>query len=161
MITVNQDMGKYRNKISKKSTVKITIGFGFDWPRYSVFFLISNQLFFFANLCLLFICVILYTFSEAIATECSTPQLAPHIYWFLCMRTGSRHGPWNSLLYIFVKPLEFSQPRLSNWHWILQPAMSRFHMPILINHRNNSKIAPTCLYFARLSSWVSLHQRYC
>ena len=46
---------------------------------------------------LLLICVVLYIFSEAIATDCSTSHMAQHIYWFLCMRAGSRHGPWNSL----------------------------------------------------------------
>ena len=52
---------------------------------------------FYQILRLLNICVVLYISSEAIATECSTSHMAPHIYWFLCMRTGSRHGPWNSL----------------------------------------------------------------
>ena len=44
------------------------------------------------------------------ASECSTSHMTPHIYWFLCTRKGSRHGPWNSLvLYlgeiIAVKPV--------------------------------------------------------
>ena len=46
----------------------------------------------------LFICIVLYIFSEAIASECSTSHMAPHIYWFLCTWTGSHHGPCNSLL---------------------------------------------------------------
>ena len=46
---------------------------------------------------LLNICVVLYIFSETIASKCSTSHMAPHIYWFLCIRAGSRHGPWNSL----------------------------------------------------------------
>ena len=52
---------------------------------------------FYQILRLLNIYVVLYIFSEAIATECSTSHMAPHICWFLCMRTGSRHGPWNNL----------------------------------------------------------------
>ena len=31
-------------------------------------------------------------------------------------------------LYIFVRPLEFSHPRLSDWHWILQAAISFRHI---------------------------------
>ena len=31
-------------------------------------------------------------------------------------------------LYILVRPLEFSQPRLSNWHWILQAAIGFRHV---------------------------------
>ena len=38
-----------------------------------------------------------YIFSEAIASGCSSSHMAPHVYWFLCRRTRSRHGPWNSL----------------------------------------------------------------
>ena len=49
---------------------------------------------FYQILRLLNICIVLYIFSEAIATECSTSHMAPHLYWFLCMRTGSCHGPW-------------------------------------------------------------------
>ena len=58
---------------------------------------ISNQLFFFQTLRLSFICVVLYIFSEGIASECSTSHMAPHKYWFHWMRKGSRHGPWHSL----------------------------------------------------------------
>ena len=31
-------------------------------------------------------------------------------------------------LYILVRPLEFSQPRLGNWHWILQAAIGFRHV---------------------------------
>ena len=31
-------------------------------------------------------------------------------------------------LYIMVRPLEFSQPRLGNWHWILQAAIGFHHI---------------------------------
>ena len=53
--------------------------------------------YFFQTLCLLFICVVLYLFREAIASECSKSHMALCIYRFLCMRTWSRNGPRNSL----------------------------------------------------------------
>ena len=86
---------KFRPKIHL-STVKVPIDFGIDWTWSSVSFLTSNLLYS-TKFCILDICVILYIFSEAIATECSTSHMAPHIYWFLCMRTGSRYRPWNNL----------------------------------------------------------------
>ena len=79
------------------STVKVPIDFGIDWSWSSFSFFNFKPVIFYQILRLLNICVVLYIFSEAIATECSTSHMAPHIYWFLCMRTGSRHGPWNSL----------------------------------------------------------------
>ena len=79
------------------STVKVSIDFGIDWPWSSLLFLISSQLFFFQTSRLSFICLVLYIFSEAIASDCSTSHMAPHIYWFPWMGTGSRHGPLNSL----------------------------------------------------------------
>ena len=79
------------------STVKVPIDFGIDWSWSSVSFLTSNLLYSTKFLHLLNICVVSYIFSDAIATECSTSHMAPHIYWFLSMLTGSHHGPWNSL----------------------------------------------------------------
>ena len=32
------------------------------------------------------------------ASEYSTSHMTPHIYWFLCVLTVSRHRPWNSLV---------------------------------------------------------------
>ena len=64
------------------STVKFLIDFGLDWPWSSVSFLISNLCFFYQTLRLLFICICLYIFNEAIASECSTIHMAPHICGF-------------------------------------------------------------------------------
>ena len=58
----------------------------------------------------------------------------PHPTW---LRTytdsyGCRQGPTMDretiYLYIMVRPLEFSQPRLGNWHWILQAATGFRHI---------------------------------
>ena len=58
----------------------------------------------------------------------------PHPTW---LRTytdsyGCRQGPTMDretvYLYIMVRPLEFSQPRLNNWHWILQAATGFRHI---------------------------------
>ena len=59
------------------STVKVPIDLGFDWPWSSVLFLISNPCLS-TKLCVSFICVGLYIFSETIASECSTFHRAPH-----------------------------------------------------------------------------------
>ena len=77
------------------SIVNVPIDIKIDWSRSSILFLISNQLVF-PNFASLIHLRRLYIFSETIASECSTSHMAPHIYWFLCIRTGTCHGPWNS-----------------------------------------------------------------
>ena len=62
------------------STVKVPIDFGIDWTRSSVLFQFQTS-YYSQTLRLLFICVVLFIFSEAIASECSTSHMAPHIYW--------------------------------------------------------------------------------
>ena len=50
--------------------------------------------------------------------------MAPHINWFLCTRTGSRHEPWNSLILYLGETIGVqlaSTRRL--WHKILQCAI--------------------------------------
>ena len=89
------------------STVKAPIDFGIDWPWYSVLFLISNQLFFFQTLHLSFICVVLYIFSEAIASECSTSHMAPQIYWSHECGQGPAMDHETVYLNILVRPQEF------------------------------------------------------
>ena len=70
-------------------TAKVSIDLGVDWLFFiSHFNLFSNKL-----------CVLLYIFSETMASE--SYHMAPHIYWFICTPTGSRHGTWNSpVLYL-------------------------------------------------------------
>ena len=115
-----------------------------------------------------FIWVVLYIFSEAIANECSTSHMTPHIYWFPWMRTGSRHGPWNSPPLYLGETIGVSA-RLDSaigtgFYKLLSVfaiLYTKFYMPTLINHRNNSKTAPISLYFVRVSSWGSLPQDTC
>ena len=143
-----------------------------DWLT-SIFNFIFNfkPVIFIQTLRLTFICVVLYIFSEAIASECSTSHMAPHIYWFPWMRTGSRHGPWNSLPLYLGETIGVSASLdsaigtgfyklLSVFAILYTLRMSTFYMPTLINHRNNSKTAPISLYFDRVSSWGSLPQRF-
>ena len=147
------------------STVKVPIDFGIDWPRSFSFISNFKPVIFFQTLRLPFICVILYVFSEAIASECSTSLMAPHIYWFPWMRTGSRQGPWNSLPLYLGETMGVSTSldsaigtgfyNLLLVFAIYMLRMSKFYMPILINHQNNSKTAPFSLYFVPVSSWGS------
>ena len=70
-----------------------------DWLSLIFSFIFNfKPLISYQTLRLLFICVVLHIFSEAIACECSTSHMALYITWLLRTRTGSRHGPWNSLL---------------------------------------------------------------
>ena len=109
------------------------------------------------------ICVVLYIFGSTIASECSTSHMTPHIYWFPWMRTGSRHGPWNSLpwnlgenigvLASLDSAIGTGFYKLLSFFTILYSLrMSKF-MPTLIKHWNNSKTAPISLYFVQVSSW--------
>ena len=110
------------------STVKIPINLGIDWPRSSVLFLISNQLFF-CKLCI----------SHSFASFCMylvrpSPLSVPHPTWLRTYTDSYACGQGPAMdretvyLYILVKPLEFSQPVLGKWHWILQPAIGFGHI---------------------------------
>ena len=68
------------------------------WGLIFSFIFNFKPVIFYQTLHLLFICVILYIFSEAIASECSTSHMALHTYWFLCTRTWFHPEQWNSLL---------------------------------------------------------------
>ena len=91
------------------------------------------------------------------ASEFSTSHMTPHIYWFLCTWTGSRHRPWNSIVYILVRSLQFSHPNsaigtgfyklLSVFALLYTPHMSKFYIPTFGSHRNNSGTVPISLYF--------------
>ena len=77
----------------------------------------------------------------------------PHPTWHRRYTDSHEYGHGPSMdretvdLYILVRPLEFNQPRLGNWHWILQAAIGfrhivyASHVKILyanINHRNKT-----------------------
>ena len=153
------------------STVKVPIDFGIDCPRSSVLFLISNQLFF-SKLCV----------SHSFASFCihlvrPSPESVPHPTWYRTYTDSHECGQSSAMndktvyLYILVRPLEFQpvstrqlalvlQAVIGFRHIIYASRMSKFYMPTLINHRNNSKTEPISLYFVRVSSWGSLLQRY-
>ena len=101
-------------------TFEVPFDLGLDWPWSSVSFLISN-LFFSTNVCVSYsfasVCIYLVRPSPAMFP---IPHGSAHTLILLDRRTGSRHGPWNGLVYILVRPSEFSQRRLGDWHWILQ-----------------------------------------
>ena len=86
------------------------------------------------------------------------------------MRTGYRHGPWNSLPLYLGDTIGVSASLdsaigtrfyklLSVFAILYTLRMSKFHMPTFINHRNNSKTAPINLYFVQVSTWGSLPQQ--
>ena len=81
---------------------------------------------------LLFICVVLYIISEAIASECSTSHMASHIYRFLCTRRASHHGPWNSLLLYRGETIG------------VQPASTR---PLALDFTNYYRFSLYCIRF--------------
>ena len=126
------------------NTVKVPNDFGIDWPRSSILLLVSKQLFF-SKLC------VSYSFASfCIYLVRPSPVSVPHPTW-LCTYTDSYEcgqGPTMDhetvYLYILVRPLEFSQPQLGNWHWILQAAIGlRYiiytsHVEILYANINQS-----------------------
>ena len=111
---------------------------------------------YFTKFCVSSICVVLYKLSQIMASECSTSHLTPHLYWFLCTRTGFRHRPWNSLVlylgeFIAVQPVSTRQLALDFTScYRFSPYyihMSKFYIPTFGSHRNNSITAPISLYF--------------
>ena len=150
------------------STDKVPIDFGIDWSWSSVSFLASNLLYS-TKFCVSWIFA-----SFCIYLVRPSPLSVPHPTW---LRTytdsyACGHGPAMDretvYFYILVRPLEFSQPRLGNWHWILQAAIGFRHIintslvEILYANIDQSpkqgkKKLPIGLYFVRPSS---LLQRY-
>ena len=101
------------------STVKVPIDFGLDWSWSLVSFLITNLCFF--TKLLLFICVSLYMFSEAIASECSTFHRAPHICGFFYARGKGPTVDRETVYFIsWCDHRSSMSRRLGDWHWILQ-----------------------------------------
>ena len=119
------------------STVRIPIDFGIDWPRPSVVFLISNQLFFLQTPRLLFICVVLYIFSDAIATMmfCSSIagcvhgkwKLEYHVVWHLTsLRQANIGNDMKNILYISFSNFALTEThRCQNYPLSLYKKISR------------------------------------
>ena len=139
------------------SIVKVPIDFGLDWPWSSVSFLISN-LSFSTKHCVSYsfasVCIYLVRPSPANAPH----STGHHIYiWIpIFAWTGSRRGPWNSLvLYLggTIWTLWAVDSAISTGFYKLlsvfanlyTPHMTQFYMPTFDNHRNNSKAAPISL----------------
>ena len=63
-----------------------------------------------------------------------SPLSVPHPTWLRTYTDSYACGQGPAMdretvyLYILVRPLEFSQPRLGNWHWILQAAIGFRHI---------------------------------
>ena len=63
-----------------------------------------------------------------------SPLSVPHPTWLRTYTDSYACGQSPAMdretvyLYILVRPLEFSQPRLGNWHWILQAAIGFRHI---------------------------------
>ena len=79
------------------------------------------------------------------ASECSTSHMTPHIYWFLCTRTGSRHRPWNSLV-LYLGEIIAVQPFSTRWLALDFTSCYRF-LPYYIHL--------TCRYFIYQHSAVT------
>ena len=149
------------------STVKIFIDFGIDWPRSSVLFLISNQLFF-SKLSVpysfAFFCIYLVRPSPHMF---HTPHGSAHILipmhadrvpsWTVKQSTFiSWWDHWSSTSLDSAVGTGFYK-LLSLFAILYTLRMLKFYVLTLINHRNNGKTTPISLYFVRLSSL--LHQR--
>ena len=103
-----------------------------------------------------------------------SPMSVPHPTW-LCTHTdmhADRVPPWTMKQFTFISWWDHRSSAsldsaigtvfcklLSVFAILYTLRMSKFYMPTLINHRNNSKTAPIRLYFVRPSSWGVLHQR--
>ena len=169
-VSVNHELVQFKSvlpNLDQKrhlSTVKVPVDFLLNLIFSFIFNLkavVSTKLCVFYSFC-----VGLYIFSETIANECSTFHMAPHIYIIyirilMCTRTGSRHGPWNSLV-LYLGGTIGAQwavdsaigtgfyKLLSVFAKLYTPHMPQFYMPTFGNHRNNNKIAPISLYLVRL-----------
>ena len=78
---------------------------------------------------------------------CSTSHMTPHIYWFPCTRTGSRHGLWSSLV-LYLGETIGVQPASTRRLALDFTSCYRF-VPY---HRENSPITQTTPE-PTLSSW--------
>ena len=78
------------------STVKVPIDFRIDLSWSSVSFLTSNLLHS-TKFCVSYSSTSFCIFLDH-GQWMFHIHMTPHMYWFLCMRRGSRHRPWNSLV---------------------------------------------------------------
>ena len=110
------------------STVKVPIDFRIVWSWSSVSFLTSNLLY-----------SIKFCVSKIFASFCiysvrPSPLSLLHPTWLRTCTDSYACGQGPAMdretvyLYILVRPLEFSQPQLGNWHWILQAAIGFRHI---------------------------------
>ena len=112
--------------------------------------------YFFQTLRLSCICVVLYIFSEAIASECS-PHGTAHI---LIPMNADKLPPWTVRQSTFISWWDHwgsashdsaigtrFYKLLSDLAMLYTLRMSKFCMPTLINHRNNSKAVPVIRWF--------------
>ena len=102
-------------------TVKVPIDF-WDWLTLILSFMFNFQpVIFYQTLHLLFICTVLYVFR--LSSAC-----VPHPTWLRTYTDSYALGQGPAIdretvySYISVRSLEVSQPRLGDWHWILQAA---------------------------------------
>ena len=149
------------------STVKVPIDFGLDWPLIFSFIFNLKPVLFYQTLRLLFICVCLYIFSEAIASECSTIHRAPHICGFFYAR-GKGPTVDRETVFLYLGVTIGAQwvvdsaigtgfyKLLSVFAKSYPPHMPQFYMPTIGNHRNNSKIAPISHYLVPTSTGKAL-----
>ena len=105
-------ISKFESKMHL-STVKIPIGLGIVWNRSSVSFLISNQLLFAKFPSLIHLRRFIYIYWG----HPHPTWLRTYTHSYAC-RQGPAMDRETIYLYIMVRPLEFSQPRLGNWHRI-------------------------------------------
>ena len=121
--------------------------------------------------CVVLCCVVLFYVMLCYVMLCYVMLCYFMLYWFPSMRTGSRHGPWNSLHLYHSETIGVSASLDSaigtgfyKLLWVLAISytlrISKLYVPTLINHRNNSTTAPISLDFVPVSSWGSLPQCY-
>ena len=128
------------------STVKVPIDFEIDWSWSSVSFLTSNMLY-----------STKFWVSEIFASFCiylvrPSPLSVPHPTWLRIYTDSYALGQGPAMyretvyLYILVRPLEFSQPRLGNWHWILQAAIGFRHIISITETTVKKRLSASILF---------------
>ena len=137
------------------STVKVPIDFGIDWPRSSVcvsfqaFYFLPNFVYSFAPFCIYLVKPL--------------PVSGPHLTWLRTYTDSYASGQGPAMdcetvyFYILVRPLEFSQPQLGDWHWVLQaigfcPIIYASHVEILYVNIQWGRSRPSSHKMLRIQS---------